>query len=1659
MPAPFVPIAIVGASCVVPGATSAAALWENVLAGVDATTDDVGATWGVDAPALLARHRGGLREGVATLRGGRVDALLDQLDLDDLALHGTPLRELDRVFSLSAHCARQALRAAGVLGDIPTRSLCVVGNLSFPTRGMAEYARGVWTGRAGGHALDRFMSGGPALAIARLLGVGEAFALDAACASSLYAIALACRRLSTGEIDFALAGAVNAADNLFLHMGFTALGALSPTGRSRPLAADADGLLPAEGCGMVALERLDDAETAGRRILGVIRGVGLSNDGRARGFLAPTRDGQVRAMQAALAQAGLGPDDVSYVELHATGTSLGDATELESTAQVYGSRSGLRVGSLKGNLGHLITAAGVAGLAKVLGALETRTLPPMRAPDVWAPAVEASGLIPVARPEPWNTPRTRIAGVSAFGFGGNNAHLLVEEYVAGSHARMPTTAAATRLSVSAVAELQPAGPATGNGVSGRTLGPIGFDPATLRFPPRELQHALAQQAAALRVALDAVDALPGGASALDPARTATVVAMGADCEVARYGLRWREPTGLGSDAVAELGSDDVIGTMPNIPANRINRQLDLRGPGFTVSAEELSSHQALRVAADLLADDALDAVIVVGVDLGAEPVHASALAAMSGAHVASRDGAGAIVVRRVAPGGQPAIETRAPERADVVCSGNAHAASGLIATVAALRTGRAHHVQSASFLGAGLAVEIVPGTALPAVGVTGDGGLRVPAHPPAVARHVVGLPHAPALPPVDAPRPASYRRVAPAPQHTGADAASSLAGAPSAHVDAAPDGRVAALAGAHAALVAAHERHVAHTQAMYAQFQQMRAALTQAAVHAAPLFAHVRSAAPVDPAHHTGSLQQAVPVAPSTATQASTPAPPTPRADLPGPKLDRAALEFMSRHAISRYFGPQFAPQDGYAIQTRMPTPPMLLCAGVLGRAGAPTSMGRGTIWTETDVTPDAWYLHEGAMPAGIMIESGQADLLLISWLGIDLVTRGERAYRLLGCDLAWSGGLPRPGDTLQYEIHVDGHARHGDVRLFFFHYDCQVAGGTRLRVRNGQAGFFTQAELDESAGVLWDAEDDAPDGVAPTLPRHAAPACRLDGNALAAVSEGRVAEVFGPTHFLCDTHTRTPTIARERMMLLGDEAFYDPVGGPWRRGYVRAVDRIAPDDWFFEGHFHNDPCMPGTLMLEGALQALALYAIGAGLTVGRDGWRFEPSPDVFYPLRCRGQVVPTSRELVYEVFVREVHDGQRPRVVADLLCTVDGLKAFHCRAMSLELAPDWPQATLPPPRVSGRRVAHIGDLATDERAMLASALGRPTDAFGALYADFAAHRRIPRLPGPPYLFISRMAEIRGAYGTRAPGSAVVAEFDIDPDAWYFDAPAFDGVPAARTMPFCVLVEAALQPCGWLASYLGGALVSDGDLLFRNLDGDGVLHDAIRPGDGRLVTRAECTRWSQSGETIIVAFDVTCEVDGRRVYDLKTVFGFFPPSALASQVGLPERPAHRAVLDSGATLHPLRSRPIVEDANTGAHDALRLLDGIAAVGDRSLRANKAVVPAEWFFKCHFFQDPVMPGSLGLEQMIQALQWALIEELDSTERGHFELEPIALGERFAWRYRGQVIPSRREVVITLDDVKLAHTADRRTARASASLWVDGLRIYETDALTVALRRRP
>ena len=509
-----------------------------------------------------------------------------------------------------------------------------------------------------------------------------------------------------------------------------------------------------------------------------------------------------------------------------------------------------------------------------------------------------------------------------------------------------------------------------------------------------------------------------------------------------------------------------------------------------------------------------------------------------------------------------------------------------------------------------------------------------------------------------------------------------------------------------------------------------------------------------------------------------------------GPFFSREDLEVLASGEIASRWA---CARPGRLCAAGPDATPMLLCDRVLGIDAEPHSMGRGTI-RRRPTSWDAWYLRDGGA-CGPHDRVWPGRPLLIS-AGIDQHNRGERAYRLLGCELTYHGGLLKPGETLHYDIHVDGHARQARVRMFFFHYDCRATTPCGLSAWPGRL----------PAKPIWRRrwESWSPTEGAPTeTPRLDAGPATTDRRALSAdqvelLREGDLSAALGDAFWQAQTHTRTPSIGRDHFAMFQRIDSFEPEGGPWGRGYLRATHEVRPDDWFFDGHFER-PRMPGTLMLEGCLDTLAFVLTANGFTLDRDGWRFEPVADVTYHLRCRGQVIPTSKVLTYEVFVDEIVGGERPTIWADVLCTVDGLKAFHCSRLGLQLVPSWPTEGAPPRAVSSQAVAHIGALPIDERAMEATAVGRPSLAFGPHYAAFDSGSGVPRLPGAPFLFVDRATQIVGEQDQRSAGTAVTTEFDVDPDAWFFSE------TPAGTMPWCVLLEAALQPCGWLASYTGGA--------------------------------------------------------------------------------------------------------------------------------------------------------------------------------------------------------------------------------------------------------------
>lgn len=2117
----FEPIAIVGSGCILPGCTSPDDLWKVVNAGTVNITEVPDNYWQVDLNKILTNKTTDIIiDHAYSTHGGYIRDFNNAFDPFVYAVPAELLQQLDPLVQWSCYATKQALTQAGYtdIAKHRDRAGIILGNLSYPSLSLSQlfantYLHDLFPDKIPAdnpHWLNRFGSGYPAILTAKALNLGgSAFCIDAACASSLYAVKLACDQLQNNQCDLMLAGGISASDSLFIHVGFSVLNAMDPQGRSRPFHKDAAGLVPAEGAAVIALKRLTDAIRDNNKILAVIRGIGLTNDGRSKNLLTPASEGQIKCMENAFKICGVKPSEVSYIECHATGTQVGDATEIESMSKIFNSSSKIPLGSLKANLGHLITASGTAGIIKVISAMQAKCIPATPNAYPVQDKIENSNFyVPVENKE-WKiagkTPTT--ACINSFGFGGNNACLIMQD--GHSLQQIKTKLPKNKVKKNKVAivaleirthqscdtaEFFNQLIALKNTIAAKTdqLDASYLDIKKIAFPPKELKRALGQQI----ILLDLVEQLLTKTQLTRLKQTGVYIGMGVDPNVSRYGLRYRLQTILashgikidkdwleqaGDTIIGPMESGHILGAMPNMPANRINYQYACEGPGFTIAAEELSGDVALQLAVNAIECNELNSAIVGAIEVIDDKVHSAAIQKLL-AESSIEMGEAAVVLilknyeQAIKDGDKvlAIIDDSAQENNLVIKNilhesplyktgiPYSHAASGLlhIATATLLLAHKAkfsedhaalipalihneqftYTVKNQSIFGTYSTTKLVYAENKPKVNFSlgrfpqlitycasdrqtlltklkqnsstlseGQGNIRLaivgyPEEITELKRQAIyqlennllkdGLSYKgicyceqaiqgqlafvytgaascyqgmgkelllmlPALldhlnekvgniyPYIDW----IYKDRSPESElpfyqlaassflcqiHTiitrellklNPDAAIGLSSGETNYMFALDiwDGLNSLLEEIAASNL--YTEHLGnqftavkqywnisdsqelnwvnwHIRAPVIQVKQLleseekvyltiiyteneclisgdqlacqriiqqlgsqQAVLMQhdLAVHCAAVKSfeqtwrqlHTRPVTPANikcysnyfgdsyalnsesvaqaltgqalctidfpkiinkawqdgvrifiehgpknsltkaiqtilqgkphlaialdntsasfkqlfdvaaqlwcagvpinlnnlrkkpfnfPINETANLMEFplhLPKIKFSAISAknsktSSPAIKTEPAmsasnDIsnkqfkintiahfyenytklykhalacqeamftkqsalhkqlgnvlikhnasaltklknnisklyPGPAFNRQQLEILASDKISSVFGSLFAQQDIYEIQCRMPEPPLLLCDRVLGIEGEAGKLGLGKIWTETDIKKDSWFIHCGRIVPGMMIESGQADLLLISWQGIDFLNQGKRAYRLLGCELTYRKSLPAIGDILRYEIKITGHANQGDVRLFFFEYDCYVKEEIVMSVRHGQAGFFSKEELANSAGVIWD----------PAKAHYLEhPKMQLSQNwrvksnytkiEIAAYTKGDLIACFGEHFLLTQTHTRTPQSLLGNIFLIEEINILDLQGGPKGRGYMRATTRVSADDWYFKGHFKNDPCMPGTLMAEAGMQAMAFYMTALGFTLNKDGWRFEPLTENQFKFICRGQAIPTSSVITYELFIEDIIAENYPIIRAYVLGSVDGQKAFLGEHLALRLVPDWPISSKLDllENYQNIQVNYSGPLATldgfkfNYESLIHSAWGKPSDAFGAVcrFHDDGLNR-CPRLPGPPYHFMSRIIAIEAEFGKPQKGARIISEYDIPADAWYFTENAFP------SMPYAVLMEIALQPCGWLSTFTQyNELKSMGEALFRNLDGEAKLYREITPADKIIQIEVTMLSSYQVSSTIIVNYHVICTIAEKMVYQLKTSFGFFSPAAFAEQKGLSLDEydhAKRQLADHSAiTIAATKYKTALPGPG------LMMIDSVIGNWPQQgkyqkglIRAKKIVKASDWYFKAHFFQDPVQPGSLGIEAMLQLLQLYMLENKDEQLFAHAHFEPVAVNETIVWHYRGQVVPYDKEIIIELDIITTEQDANFYMVKAEGMLWLNNLKIYHAPKLAMRLVNR-
>ncbi|MGI5375531.1 type I polyketide synthase [Streptomyces sp. CA-251387] len=553
-PSPSEPVAVIGIGCRFPGgADSPQALWDLLMDAVDTSGPVPEERW--------APQRAQSRENAAVLtRVTPNGSFLDDISGFDASFFGisaTEARQLDPQQRIALEVAWEALEHAG----IPATTLAGTDTGVFIGVGTDDYGRrlledlpGVeaWTG------IGSSLCGVPNRISYTLDLRGPSLAVDTACSSSLVAVHQACASLRSGEVPVALAGGVMLMAGPGLTTVLDLAGAISPDGRSKAFDDAANGYGRGEGCGIVVLKRLSDARRDGDRVLALIRGSAVHQDGRTDGIMAPSPTAQAHLLRKAYEAAGVAPHEVDYVEAHGTGTRVGDPIEATALAEVVGDRpEGRRpclIGSVKTNIGHCEAAAGIAGLIKTALAMEHGVIPPTLAVDGPRTDIpwETSGLSLVTEATPWpESGRPRLAGVASYGYGGTIAHVVLEQ---APHATRPQPA---EPAAPGRATLYPLSSATGLGITGQAERLAGaLDGHALADIGHTLAHRRAHLGSRAAVVAAGRDELAEGLAALAEGRSHPNVVTGETSGPERHpvwvfsghGAQW---AGMGQELLAE----------------------------------------------------------------------------------------------------------------------------------------------------------------------------------------------------------------------------------------------------------------------------------------------------------------------------------------------------------------------------------------------------------------------------------------------------------------------------------------------------------------------------------------------------------------------------------------------------------------------------------------------------------------------------------------------------------------------------------------------------------------------------------------------------------------------------------------------------------------------------------------------------------------------------------------------------------------------------------------------------------------------------------------------------------------------------------------------------------------------------------------------------
>lgn len=1954
-------IAIVGLATQYPDADNPQTFWQNLLDKKDSRTQ-------ISREKLNANpadYQGvqGQSDRFYCDKGGYIQHF--EFDAKGYQLPESAFDGLDESFLWALDCSRKALQDAGIAPSdaVLARTGIVMGTLSFPTARsnelflplyhqtvekalqnklnqsafqLADFGNSVNDLNANSQALN-VANGAVAHTASKLvsdaLGLGGTqLSLDAACASSVYALKLACDYLTTGKADMMLAGAVSGADPFFINMGFSIFHAYPDHGISAPFDSNSKGLFAGEGAGVLVLKRLEDAERDGDNIYAVVSGIGLSNDGKGQFVLSPNSKGQVQAFERAYSAANTLPANIEVIECHATGTPLGDKVELASMERFFedklaGSAVPL-IGSAKSNLGHLLTAAGMPGIMKMIFAMRSGRLPPSI--NLSAPISSPKGLFSAknlptelhAWPDKAGNDR-RHAGVSVFGFGGCNAHLLLESYVPANtcskHQQSTAQVNYQHTPLNIIGLASHFGPlssinALDNTIHARQhafiplpakrwkgldkhpeilanfglpsvpqgayIDQFDFDFLRFKVPPNEDDRLISQQLLLIKVADEAIrdaNLKPGG-------KVAVLVAMETELELHQFRGRVNLHTQLADSlkkqgitltqaeylALEKIAMDSVLDAaklnqytsfIGNIMASRIASLWDFNGPAFTISAAELSVARCIDVAENLLSQESLDAVVIAAIDLSGSLEQVIFKNAVSPVAFTATDagwkvgeGAGALVLTAENSNTNVILNDAnsnsyghiSGQVFGAICDiqGNSNTARICddLLTQAKVNSSQISLIETSIAVEQLADSELVLNTLLPSVNqrsqaadtlghnfaaagmasilsallqLENHGQLKNQAQlnkhssqaqqNALVATFSQGkcsqlLLSQSATQAYNLQQRLDQDLTLSEQKHLikqvtlgGRDIYQHILDTPLAGLDAIQQ-KAQAMTALPARSQRKHLAQIASKDTSRFAISSPTTAQQKETLSSMPMNAlstpnkNAAQAELKDAAFlrnqqlareaHLAFLQsraeglkladalmkaqlaselavngQAAPVQQQAIVQASVTAvlphpalfpnhAKVPEYTLPTPISkpciwDYADLVEYAEGDIANVFGPDYAIIDSYSRRVRLPTTDYLLVSRVTKLNAQMNQYQPCTMTTEYDIPVDAPYLVDGQIPWAVAVESGQCDLMLISYLGIDFENKGERVYRLLDCTLTFLGDLPRGGDTLRYDISINNFARNGDTLLFFFSYECFVGDKLILKMDGGCAGFFTDKELADGKGVIHTEAEIKTRNLAlnnPNKPRFTpllnCAQNQFDYSQIHKLLGADIGGCFGGAHAAHQAqYGLQPSLcfASEKFLMIEQVSNLEVHGGAWGLGSVQGHKQLEADHWYFPCHFKGDQVMAGSLMAEGCGQLLQFFMLHIGMHLGVKDGRFQPLENASQKVRCRGQVLPQSGLLTYRMEITEIGMSPRPyaKVNIDILLNGKVVVDFQnlgvmikeeaectryladnhastanntTKNVAKNTASAAPLVSTTPVSLAAPLMAQFPDLTapTNKGVVPLQHVPAPIAPAGSKYAnrvpdtlpftpyhmfefatgdiencfgpDFSIYRGLipPRTPCGDLQLTTRVVAIDGKRGELKKPSSCIAEYEVPANAWYYDKNSHHAV-----MPYSVLMEISLQPNGFISGYMGTTLGFPGqELFFRNLDGNGKLLRHVDLRGKTIVNDSRLLSTVIAGSNIIQNFSFELSCDGEPFYQGKAVFGYFKGDALKNQLGIdngkitqPWHVQNGIAADSQINLldkqHRSFNAPEGQPHYRLAGGQLNFIDKaeIVKAGGKAglgyLYAERTIDPSDWFFQFHFHQDPVMPGSLGVEAIIELMQtYAIDQDLGA---GFKSPKFGQILSDIKWKYRGQINPLNKQMSLDVHITSVTDDNGKRIIMGDANLSKDGLRIYEVKDIAICI----